>query len=153
MNTQNNNQHQLYGEPLFIEGTAGKKQVTGEPQFVTGEEKHAHQLTPLYADNDITSQRTKSHQTRQHYDDEQRTEHSHKPAPEHVHLTIHTNDPSKINLEELVHITPDGQIKVTPEEERSRRTERLQEPFFHEEKRHLQEPEYREERHHPQEPL
>jgi hypothetical protein len=144
MNTQNTNQQQLYGEPLFIEGTAGKKQVTGEPQFVTGKEKHAHQLSPLYADNDITTHG-------EHH------EHSQKPEPEHVHLTIHTDDPSKINLEKLIHITPDGQIKVTPDEDRGRHTEHLQEPFHHEQKHHhsdqghkhsehLQEPFHHEER-------
>jgi hypothetical protein len=135
MNTQNSNQ-QLYGEPSFVHGTAGKKQVYGEPQWVTGEEKHAEQLTPLYADNDITTHR------------EHKAEHSQKAEQEHVHLTIHTDDPSKINLESLFQITPDGQIKINTDEDirrlhhedkhshsdDRRHTEHLHEPLYHEDK-------------------
>jgi len=127
MNTQYSNQ--LYEEPSFIHGTAGKKQVIGEPQFVTGEEKHAAQLTPLYADNDITTQKAETHQTGQLHREHQ------KPPADHVHLTIHTDDPSAIDLEKLIHITPDGQIKVIPEEERRHHIENLQEHSHHEEKR------------------
>jgi hypothetical protein len=131
MNTQNTNQ-QLYGEPLFIEGTAGKKQVPGEPQFVSGRERHAEQLTPLYADEHQyhgqhhTGQVHDEHRTGQyhgeHHTGQHHGEHSPKPETDHVHFTIHTDDPAKINLEEFFQITPDGQIKVTPEEERSHRT-------------------------------
>jgi hypothetical protein len=105
-----------------------KKQVIGEPQFVTGEEKHAAQLTPLYADNDITTQKAETHQTGQLHREHQ------KPPADHVHLTIHTDDPSAIDLEKLIHITPDGQIKVIPEEERRHHIENLQEHSHHEEK-------------------
>jgi len=51
MNTNNLNQQQpLFGEPQFVEGTAGKKQLVEEPQFVTGLEKHGEKLTPLYTE-------------------------------------------------------------------------------------------------------
>jgi len=53
MNTNNNNnwkqEQPLFGEPAFVDGIAGQKQVPGEPQFVTGNE-HLGNLTPLYAD-------------------------------------------------------------------------------------------------------
>jgi hypothetical protein len=48
MNTDNLNQQTLFKEPAFIYGTAGKKQLPGEPQFVSG--KATENLNPLYAD-------------------------------------------------------------------------------------------------------
>jgi hypothetical protein len=50
MNTNNQQSQQLFGEPQWVEGTAGKKEVAGEPLFVTGLEKHAEQIAPLYVE-------------------------------------------------------------------------------------------------------
>jgi len=47
-NFQQPQQQPLFKEPAFIDGTAGKKQIPGEPQFISG--KATENLNPLYAD-------------------------------------------------------------------------------------------------------